>query len=202
MGQDQGSQALGNVLLTIAQELDRVQSDKRRAANQLESVQGQLFELEQELNRRQAVVPDEYLVTFKAYGAAIKGVSANLESPSAMQTLAAISDDLNIKNKFLSQSAGISGRRAPPLITVSVRTKRGDVPAPGYQVSFNSFANTRSETPTHPVASDTNDAVRDLPPGAYTLRLYRGGKEVASRQVNIPSMPAPEVISIDVSSQN
>jgi hypothetical protein len=199
LAQDQGSRSLGPVLLAVGQGIEEARVQKLPVKAELDQLQDRLLALEQELNKRRSAVPEDYQVTFNAYRREVLAVLPELGSPAAAKAFAAISADLDIKIRYLADSAGFLGTRAPPLIVVTVQTLRSGVPAPGYRVSFNSVGNGHGTAPTHPVSSDTNNAVRNLPPGRYTLQLYWAGKLVESRDADIGSVSSKEeTISIDV----
>jgi hypothetical protein len=111
-----------------------------------------------------------------------------------------VSSDVRLKNQFFGETAGFWPLHRRLLVNVRILTFRGDVPAPGYRVSFNPLSDAQKKTPIFPFGSDTNDARRLLPPGNYFMRLTRDGQTTLGETVAVGMNGGEqEDIRIDVS---
>lgn len=202
-GQVIGSASLPSIQLMVAQAVEHARSQNEANLPLLLELQTRLFTLERELIHRQLQVSRDYEITFEAFERTLQRLSTQPANADASATLKALSADLALKIGSLAGSAGGIGVRPAPVVTVAVITTLSANPAPGYRVTFNSVANVSGKPPTHPVASDTNNAIRTLPPGLYTLEIYRGEKRIHAREVDIGSVnKTNETITIDVAPFN
>ena len=159
---------------------------------QLTNLRERFVTLEQNLNRL-AKVPEEY-------DASSECTASLLASAVISEATVRLIANVEVKNRFLNGAAGFWPFDKTPLILVRVSTYRGNQPAPGYRVVFNVLAEPDRKVPLFPFGSDTNNAARQLPPGNYFMRLYRGTNEILTRPVPIGFIGTDEEeVKVDIS---
>jgi hypothetical protein len=190
---DEGTRALAPAFQSLVVAIDTARTSDPAMVSQLTNLRQRLTTLEQNLNRLSRL-PDEYDSPFHAYAAVLA------KSPLEESAIRTVVTDADLKNRFLNGAAGFWPFDKTPLIVVRVLTFRGETPAPGYSVDFNPLADPEGKVAQFPFGSDTNNAARQLPPGNYFMRLYRGGNEILKRAVPIGFAGTDEEkVTIDVS---
>ncbi len=169
---DEGSRLLMPAFQNLVNSTDKARFEKSASLPSLLQLRRDLGTLEQHLNKLPVSVPEEYELSLKEY-AALLG-----QSPLDASSIEVVASDVRLKNQFFGEPAGFWPVQKRLLIDVRVRTFRRGVPAPGYRVSFNPLSDARMVTPIFPVASDTNDASRLLPPGNYFMLLSGEGQTI------------------------
>jgi hypothetical protein len=190
---DGGTRSLAPAFQSLVVAIDTARTSNPTLVPRLTNLRERLVALEQNLNRV-SNVPDEYDSSFYLY--------ANLlaKTPLEEVDIRTVTTDAELKNRFLNGAAGFWPFDKTPLILVRVLTYRGETPAPGYNVSFNPLGDADRKVALFPFGSDTNNAARQLPPGNYFLRLYRGESEILNRPVPIGFAGTDqEEVKIDIS---
>jgi hypothetical protein len=191
---EEGTRSLAPAFLSLVQSTDLARSTNAPSLPSLIMLRRELNVLEQHLNRLSVQVPKEYEAAFKTYAYLLA------RSPIESSTIEEVAKDAQLKNQFFGEAAGFWPFQKTPLINVRVSTFRGDIPAPGYNVSFNPLVDAEKKEALFPFGSDTNEAARLLPPGNYFLRLYKGQAAILKRVVPVGFRGTEqEDIKIDIS---
>jgi len=112
-------------------------------------------------------LPDEFVDSLAASTTAIDQ-SLPPEGPARAEFLANLQRDLEIKDKFSTESFGLRGGFAA-IVNVSVETTRNGQTVNGLYVRCNPIAYGSKEPPLFPFNSASSPTSRKLPPGRFML---------------------------------
>ncbi|PTE08512.1 hypothetical protein [Mesorhizobium helmanticense] len=191
---DQGSQSLAKVFHKLDQAIDSAELSHEQYLGDLKRLRIKLAGLEVRLNKISVGLPLEYSAGFNVYEDILESRPLNSALIQQVET------DIEAKTQFFVKSAGFFPFSRSLLVLVSVSTYEKDTAAPGYGVVFNPVSDADKKYAKFPFGSETNTASRQLPPGNYILRLYRGEDAVMTKIVAVGFQGTDsEEVRIDIS---
>ncbi|NBF06627.1 hypothetical protein GV819_30610 [Pseudomonas sp. Fl5BN2] len=198
---NQGTNAFSNLFPLLAQISDQNHPVNQPLETEINKIATIFSAIAKELDGMGKPVPAPFLSSIDAYR---EQLLRSLNFTSANETTALlkeVSEDAEIKRRYLVATSGFSAFDRPMLVVVSVLTFRGEKSEPGYTVTCNSFRDVMAKGDARfPFSSDTNNASLPLPPGRYRLQIYKGQTLVHSRDIRVGlSSNTSEEVKIDVS---
>lgn len=198
---NQGTNAFSNLFPLLAQISDKNHPINQSVEVEISKISNSFSAIAKELDGMGKPVPAPFLSSIDAYRDQLQRTLRVVSAEETTVLLKEVSEDAEIKRRYLVATSGFSAFDRPMLVLVSVLTFRGEKSEPGYTVTCNSFRDVvaRGEA-RFPFSSDTNNASLPLPPGRYRLQIYKGQTLVHSRDIRVGlSSNASEEVKIDVS---
>lgn len=193
-----GAEQLATLFPLLNNAIERATPVSPEQAKHLRDFQSELQRFETNLSRTDGSADLSPVV--RAYRQELQGIAERPVSEESKTALAYLRNDVQLKNSFVRDTAGLVAFGKRLSVRVRVTTLAGANPVGGYSVAVNPRRDSDKALAMLKFPSDTNDAVHDLMPGHYRLMLFKGEQRVHSRDVPIGQSRQPEEeIRIDVS---